>query len=430
MITFQTDGFRGNANEFSKDGLKRIGYELAKTGFIGKIVLGYDTRESSTEFRKALVTGINAANREVIDLGIVTTPTVAYFSQIIPDCSYALMITASHNPFYDNGIKIFQNGNKINSDLENKLWAAYQNNFNIENQNENISYRDPQSYLNYASLNSNKFDFSLLKDKKIIFDLANGSSSELIKKIYSQNNFQFFCDTPNGRNINQSCGITHPKNLEKIVKKFGAYLGITFDGDCDRVGFCDEKGDFVDGDHLLGFIAKSMIERKELKDNTLVVTEYSNLALDKYIKSIGGNVVRVKNGDKNVFAKMKEFGYNFGGEKLGHILFGTTFGTGDGFMCAKEVLSRLNYSKKPSEELRPFELNPQIILNIEIANRTPFEEIPHFQNAFNNSKKRLNGSGQLLIRYSGTENLCRIMVEGEDINLVNKIGDEMTSFFN
>lgn len=416
MAQFGTDGFRGRAESFSKHGLMKIGEKLAKTGLNGKIVIGRDTRESSDEFYEAIVSGINSVGHNVIDLGVVTTPCVSYFSRVIADAKYGIMITASHNPYYDNGIKIFEHGNKIDEKLEKKLFDAYSlerqetRDKRIEIKDKRVETRDCSSYLKYVSRG---LDLNRVSDKKIVVDLANGSASFLAKKIFGSDNFKFISDLPNGTNINENCGIIFPKNLERKVLESNAYLGISYDGDCDRVGFCDEIGNSIDGDYVLGFIACDMLLKGELENKTLVVTEYSNLALDNYLESLGAKVVRVKNGDKNVFKMMKEGNYNFGGEKLGHIIFGREYGTGDGFFATKEVLSRLDYSKSASSQMKLFELNSQIILNVPVKNKIPFLEIDGFEGTVDRVKKGLNGSGRVLVRYSGTEDVCRIMLEGK-----------------
>ena len=415
MAEFGTNGFRGKAGSFSKHGLMKIGEELAKTGFDGKIVIGRDTRESSQEFYEAIVSGINFVGKEVIDLGVVTTPCVSYFSRVIAEAKYGIMITASHNPYYDNGIKVFEHGNKIDEKLEKKLFDVYSRetgDLRLESGDKRDKRVETRDCLNYLKYVSRGFDLNKVSHKKIVIDLANGSASFLAKKIFSSDNFNFISDLPNGININENCGIIFPQTLERKVLESNAYIGISYDGDCDRVGFCDENGKTIDGDYVMAFIARDMLLKGELENNTLVVTEYSNLALDNYIESLGGKVVRVKNGDKNVFKMMKEGRYNFGGEKLGHIIFGREYGTGDGFFATKEVLSRLDYSKSASAQMKLFELNSQIILNVPVKNKIPFLEIDGFEGTIDKVRKGLNGSGRVLVRYSGTEDVCRIMLEG------------------
>ena len=296
----------------------------------------------------------------------------------------------------------------------------------METRDKKVGIRDCSSYLKYVSKG---FDLSNKEflDKKIVMDLANGSAYLLAKKIFSSDNFEFISDLPNGININENCGIIFPQSLERKVLDTGAYFGVSYDGDCDRVGFCDEFGNNIDGDYVLAFIARDMLLKGELENKTLVVTEYSNLALDRYVESLGGKVVRVKNGDKNVFKMMKEGNYNFGGEKLGHIIFGRDFGTGDGLLATKEILSRLDYSKSVSSQMNLFELNSQIILNVPVKYKVPFNEIFGFENTIAKVKLGLNGSGRVLVRYSGTEDVCRIMLEGKrDKDVLLQMGEDIS----
>jgi len=270
-------------------------------------------------------------------------------------------------------------------------------------------------------------DFSL-EGIKIVLDCANGAAYYVAPKIFSELGAEVIVlnDKPDGLNINLDCGATHPEHTSEIIKKEKADIGISLDGDGDRLMVCDEEGNVVDGDHILAFCAIEMIKDNKLNKNTLIVTGYSNLGVDDAIKNAGGEVIRTKNGDRYVIEEMRKENYNLGGEFSGHIIFKDYTTTGDGIVSALQLLKIIKEKNiKASEIKKAMKKYPQVLLNIDVKEKKPFEKMPKVNAKINEIDLSLKGNGRTLIRYSGTQNMCRIMIEGKDEKTINNMAKEL-----
>ena len=433
---FGTDGIRGRANKYpltvdmiTKIGMS-IGTVLKKEGHRNNIVIGKDTRLSGYMIEDALTAGLNAVGIDVLLLGPISTPGVAMLTKSMK-CDIGIMISASHNPYYDNGIKLFDsNGVKFPDEIEQKIEECIENKtyekFLAEDDglgrrtvSENALYQ--QRYIQYLK-NSCARDF-VLDGVKIVLDCANGGAYKIAPTVFSELGAELINigNTPNGTNINEECGSTDIRLLKKTVIDNSADIGIALDGDADRIIIVDEKGEEVDGDKIIALIATKMLATRELMGNTVVITQMSNLGLENYLKSLNLDVVRTKVGDRYVSEEMRKNGYNIGGEQSGHIILGDYSTTGDGIMVALQVLYTLikNKNKKISEIVNLYQSVPQLLENIEYNKDTsnPLEE-DEVKKVISDMEKKLEGNGRLLIRKSGTQPLIRVMVESTDMQIL------------
>lgn len=432
-IEFGTDGLRGPFENLDLQGIRNIA-NLLNVKYGSPVIIGTDTRGSSENLKDAIISGLIGPH---IDLGVLPTPALSHYVAKMGHLSPAIMITASHNPHTDNGIKLFSpDGRKLHEGEEELIRAYNQSkDYSLEGKLKNNkidnSYYARQIYFDRVTRGFDHFEFN----KPIIIDCANGCASDYAKALFQDKlslDTTLIHNTPNGNNINLNCGSLHSKQLGDLVRQESAYLGIAFDGDADRVIFTDENGFEINGDQIMAYLAISMSKSEELKYNTLVVTDYSNLALDERLKQEGINVVRVGNGDKNVFAKMNQDNLSFGGEQSGHIIFGTEIGSGDGMYTAMQLLKRLNPFVPVSTQLRIFDPNPQHLLNIGVKIKTPFEEIPGLIDLRTKLENQLGDNSRIHMRYSGTESKCRIMVEGgcngKVITAANKLSRHLQNY--
>lgn len=436
---FGTDGVRAKANVFpmTSDFALKLGLAISK--IIKKnsksktaVVIGKDTRLSCYMLESALTAGLTAGGiDEVFLIGPIPTPGIAMLTRSMR-CDLGIMISASHNPYYDNGIKLFDsNGIKfpdaIEEEIENIIDGDLFSNLPIENKigrawrSDNYIYQ--QRYIEYVkSTFPKKMD---LKDFKIVVDCANGASYKVAPTVFWElgaNVVRIGCE-PNGLNINDNCGSTKPQNLQKKVVEVGADIGIALDGDADRIIIVDENGEIVDGDKIIALIATKMLNDNALKNNTVVVTQMSNLGLELYLNSLGINLVRTKVGDRYVSEKMREGDFNLGGEQSGHIILGDYSTTGDGIACALQVLSIMKKSgKKISELSNIYESVPQKLENIKFdASKINPLELDEVQDFIKKEEEKLNNIGRILIRKSGTEPLLRIMVECKNNDILEEV---------
>ncbi|MDD2839662.1 MAG: phosphoglucosamine mutase [Rickettsiales bacterium] len=436
---FGTDGIRGRANQFplTVDMISRIGMAigaiLKKEGHRNNIVIGKDTRLSGYMIEDALAAGLNAVGIDVLLLGPIPTPGVAMLTRTMK-CDIGIVISASHNPFYDNGIKLFDsNGVKfpdhIEKEIEDCLACDCFMNFMAEDDklgkrtvSEHSLYQ--QRYIQFLK---NSFPRELFLDGlKIGLDCANGASYKITPTVLEELGAELFIigNQPNGININKECGSTDIKKLQKLVVEKQCDIGIALDGDADRIIIVDEKGEEIDGDKIIALIAKKMLDEKKLIGNAVVVTQMSNLGLENYLRSLGLDVIRTKVGDRYVTEKMREGGFNLGGEQSGHIILGDYSTTGDGTLVALQVLSMLalQKSKKISEITNLYSSVPQLMENVEYDKNksNPLEE-QSVKNIIAKSEEKLQNNGRLLIRKSGTQPLIRVMVESTDSNLMKTV---------
>lgn len=436
-----TDGFRDKAENFDMQGLERLGHEIAQSLPPNSIyIVGRDGRKSGLEFQEVLSEGIKSANRgiKIEYAGIIPTPLLSYISANAG--IQGVMITASHNPAHDNGLKFFNNkGNKVSRDEETRLKDAYNNQdvILLDSSRENITplHRISDTLKEqYISQLRDILQESQFKGK-VAIDCANGATSEIAGETFQPTKkgleFELFANTPNGHNINEGCGVTNPQFLEQILTQGSYGLGINFDGDGDRVGLVDEIGRRIDGDFVLAYLATKLKEQGKLINNGVVVTQYSNLALDSYLQNLGIEVQRVENGDKAVMEKLRANGWSFGGEHSGHVILDTTIGSGDGIRAAVEILRNLDPSIPVSEQFNLYTPNPQIQRSFKLDERIgSIEELPPEIRYVIEQQKYIveQQGGRILIRPSGTEPKLRVLVESGNAGLNQKVIHEIAQF--
>ena len=421
---FGTDGIRGLANS----GTLQIQFLLKIVPAIvdkyrpKKIIIGKDSRISGDMLVYALSSIFNSYGVNVVTTGLISTPALAYVT-LNNDFDLGIMVSASHNPYQDNGIKIFnRNGVKLSeneeaiiSDMVNLSTAKLATHSSIGTTINDFHLVD--QYKDYVVSAFKHIDIS---NYKIVVDCANGSLSYLAQDILSEfsNNIVYTATTPNGVNINDNCGVMYPNSLAGEVTKQEADFGIAFDGDGDRVLFCDEKGKIVDGDQLIGFIAKELPNI-----DTVAVTKISNFALDQFLSSIDIKTTRTEVGDKYITQEIIAKKAQIGGEKSGHIIVDKKLKTGDGLVSALSVMEHLATLSGPaSTNLRPFELYPSLQKNIATQDKAIVDtkEFKEFLAAYSNDQHT-----RVLVRKSGTENVIRVLVEGQDVAKLNKILEEI-----
>ncbi|MBQ1567301.1 MAG: phosphoglucosamine mutase [Erysipelotrichaceae bacterium] len=420
---FGTDGIRGKAKVTLLDEtVYRIGKFVGNYYKDARIVIGMDTRISSKDFEEDLCKGMVESGAEVYLLGYCSTPCLAY-TTMNEKFSCGVMISASHNPYTDNGIKIFGNdGFKIKDDIEGLIEDYIDDPEGIETKNTGkiIEYKEAvKTYQNWL-LERYKLD---LQGKKILVDLCNGSNCYTAKDVLNRLNgsIDYINDEPNGTNINNNCGSTHLDMLKEEVRKGGYEMGLAFDGDADRVLFVDENGDEVDGDKIMYLIAKYLKEKGKLTNDTLVTTVMSNIGLYKSLEKLGIKSDITPVGDKNVCDSMVNNGFVIGGEQSGHIIYAYDSFFGDGLKTALLVLEILMYYntslKKSVEEVKIY---PQLLVNERVKDKNVVLNDETIREKISDVAKELGDNGRILVRPSGTEPLIRVMVEAESDELCRK----------
>ncbi|MFY4861152.1 phosphoglucosamine mutase, partial [Aliarcobacter butzleri] len=379
--------------------------------------------------------GLTAVGYDVIQIGPMPTPAIAYLTESMR-CDAGIMISASHNPFEDNGIKFFDNhGNKLNTTCEEEIENIF-NDIDLM-QSEQVTGRDIGSSKRiddvigrYIVAIKSSFPKNLtLKGLRIILDCANGAAYKVGPTILEELGADVITinNKPNGFNINENCGAMHPETVSNLVKEYRADIGLALDGDADRLVVIDEKGEIVDGDNLLGALSVYLKNENLLKGDACVATVMSNKALEDYLQKNKISLFRSNVGDKYVLEVMKEKGINFGGEQSGHIIFSDIAKTGDGLASALQVLALIIKSgKKASEILNPFSLYPQILHNMKVTEKIPLEQITGLEEVL----KPIRQKGlRDLIRYSGTENKIRLLLEGKNKKDVEDAMQTLIAFF-
>ncbi|ANE33298.1 phosphoglucosamine mutase [Campylobacter hyointestinalis] len=440
MKLFGTDGVRGRAGEkLNAMTAMRLamaaGIYFRKNSITNKILVGKDTRKSGYMIETSIVAGLTAVGYNVIQIGPMPTPAIAFLTEDMR-CDAGIMISASHNPFDDNGIKFFDSfGNKLNVEAEKAIEDIFYNDEMI-NANQKTGLEIGQSKRiddvigRYIVHIKNSFPAKLtLKGLRVVLDVANGAVYKVAPTVFSELGAEIIVlnDEPNGGNINLNCGALHPENLAKEVKHLRADIGFAFDGDADRLVVVDENGRVVDGDALLGILATYLDENKMLDKKEIVATVMSNAALDDYLAKHKIKLLRSNVGDKFVLEMMKENGINFGGEQSGHIIFSDFSKTGDGLVSALQVSAcLLAKSKKASEIFGVIKPYPQKLLNLKVADKKSLDSIKGLKELEDELKKI---GIRTLFRYSGTENVIRLLLEGRDEALVTKKMSEVEKFF-
>ena len=429
---FGTDGIRGVAGEFPLTTQstyligRALGHDLIHTTSKAKAVIGQDTRESSCWIADRVAEGLAAVGVDVHSAGVITTPGVAYLART-RGMAAGVVISASHNPWTDNGIKVFSgDGFKLPDSrelaIEHEIFALLKNSASADDTALKVPRPSlpGEAELRYAYIQSLgasvKSDLSKLR---VLVDCANGAATaeapELFRKLGIQATFVHV--SPDGRNINEGCGALHPETLGKnVAASAGKFdLGVTFDGDADRALFCDASGRVVNGDAVLLVAARDLHAQGKLKADTVVSTTMSNMGLEIALKQSGIGMLRANVGDKYVLEEMLKTGATLGGEQSGHVIFlDSDATTGDGLLTALRLMDIIVRADKPLAELvGDLKVFPQKIQNVRVREKVPFVQVPAIQSAIRSAERELDGNGRVVVRYSGTEALARVMVEAE-----------------
>ncbi len=436
---FGTDGIRGQANRYplTSEVALRMGMALVQVlkskGKRSKIVIGKDTRISGYMLETALSSGICAMGSDVYLVGPMPTPGVAFITSSMR-ADAGVVISASHNPFYDNGIKFFNgDGFKLYDEVCKKIEDLFVN-YKFDNagptgSNIGKAHRIDDAAGRYAIFTKLSFPKNLtLNGLKIVVDCANGADYKVAPEVFSELGADVVLEnaSPDGININDNCGSTHPDNLSSSVKKNGADVGLAFDGDGDRVIFSDENGKILQGDEFLAICAINMKSTGELKNNGVVTTPMSNIALELLFKKHGIKTIYTEVGDRYIMEEMIKDGYNLGGEQSGHIIFLDNTNTGDGIISALKLLTIMVKTDKPLSELRKIiEPYPQALFNIDVPYRKNIDEMVKVSKKIDRFNEVLKNRGRIFVRYSGTQNYLRVLVEGENHEEINGIGNEI-----
>ncbi|MDO5537060.1 MAG: phosphoglucosamine mutase [Desulfovibrionaceae bacterium] len=437
---FGTDGLRGRANTYpmTVDVALRLGlaagmYFKRKPNCQNKVVIGKDTRLSGYMFESALTAGLCAAGMKVIMTGPLPTPAISFLTRSMR-ADFGVVISASHNPYMDNGIKFFDDeGFKLPDEKEDEIAAMVLDE----------SYRWPypaddkvgratkieDAGGRYIVYTKSCFPAGMnLTGLRIVVDCANGASYKVAPLALEELGAEVvrIGTNPNGTNINDNCGALHPETMAAKVREVRADLGIALDGDADRLIMADERGRVLDGDQLMAMCAQDLIQRGRLPGNTIVATAMSNLALEIFMQEQGGRLLRSKVGDRYVMEMMRREGVLFGGEQSGHLIFRRFSTTGDGLLAALQILRIVREKEKSLSEISGLlTLFPQKLLNVRVSRKVPFEEKPVIGQTVAKIEEALGNRGRVVLRYSGTENLCRIMVEAEDQDKVDQYSQDL-----
>ncbi|MEF2231776.1 MAG: phosphoglucosamine mutase [Pseudodesulfovibrio sp.] len=436
---FGTDGLRGQGNVFpmTPEIALRLGLAAGQYFRDGsgrhRVVIGKDTRLSGYVFETALTSGLCANGMDVFLVGPLPTPAISFLTRNMR-ADLGVVISASHNPFMDNGIKFFdRDGFKLPDEVEDEISAL------VLDRDTQWNYPAPQYIGRAHRINDAqgryivylKHSFSprlTLDGLKIVLDCANGAAYGVAPDVLEELGAQVISVgvDPDGLNINEYCGSLHPEVISHVVREQGADMGIALDGDADRLIVCDEKGRILDGDQIMALCALELMEKDRLPGGLLVATVMSNMALELFMRGQGGRLLRTAVGDRYVVEAMRREGAVLGGEQSGHLIFMEHSTTGDGLLAALQLLRIMCEKEKPLSELagllEPF---PQVLKNVRVERKVPFEQVPEVQGAVLKAEQALTGRGRVLLRYSGTESVCRVMVEGPDLRLVECCTDDL-----
>ncbi|OGV51197.1 MAG: phosphoglucosamine mutase [Lentisphaerae bacterium GWF2_52_8] len=431
---FGTDGIRGKANTYpiTPEIALQVGKALAHIfGAQGrgslKALIGKDTRLSGYMIETALTSGLVSMGMDVLELGPMPTPAIAHLTRSM-GAACGIMITASHNPSDDNGIKIFgSDGFKlpdaVEEDIEQHVFGGEITSAHINSQMIGKAYRIDDARGRYIEFAKSSIRNRSIKGLKVVLDCANGAAYHVAPLIFRELGAEVIkvAAEPDGYNINHECGATYTKTVSELVRQHGAHVGISLDGDADRVIFCDSNGQVVNGDRIIGLCALDFKTKGRLAENSIVVTSMSNLGLHNAMKEAGIKTEITGVGDRYVIERMLEKGYNVGGEQSGHVIFMDYATTGDGIITALHVLKVMIERQKPLSELASFmEEFPQKLCNIDVREKIPLDQLPSIRNLIAEGEKILGNSGRIMVRYSGTENKIRILVEAQKEEDVEK----------
>jgi phosphoglucosamine mutase len=436
---FGTDGIRGVANRhpMTPELVLRVGRAVASLFRNSKrrhrILIGRDTRLSGPMIEDALVAGICSMGVDALTVGVLPTPAVAFLTMDMK-ADAAIMISASHNPFEDNGIKIFQgNGLKLPDAAEARIEALMASECLVDSAPSGAAIGRSKAIFGadgrYAVFLKNAFPKAMsLEGLKIVVDCAHGAGHRIAPLVLEELGAEVIPmgNNPDGMNINLKCGAMHPEIVAAAVRKHRAHAGIALDGDADRVIFSDEKGKVMDGDHLMAICALDMKARKELRKNTVVATVMSNMGFEIAMRQAGIKLIRTQVGDRYILECMRQKGYNLGGEQSGHLIFLDHTTTGDGILSALQVLAVMKKKGRPLSELAAvMSTLPQVLVNVTVERRRELVEIPVIGQAIADAEKKLAGKGRILVRFSGTQALCRVMIEGPSQKEITAMANEL-----
>lgn len=443
---FGTDGIRGTANKFpmTPDIALKVGQALgyllrkqsSRKGDSRMVLIGKDTRLSGYMVEQAMAAGLNSMGVGVQLTGPLPTPGIGFLARNMR-VDAGIIISASHNPYHDNGIKIFgADGFKIPDSMEREIeriveeedisqWLATGHALGRTRRIDDAAGR----YIVYAK---NAFPLNIsLEGLRVVLDCANGAAYKVAPAIFSELGADLVVinDEPNGFNINDKAGALYPEKMCEAVNRYRADVGISLDGDADRVIMVDEKGEIVNGDHILAICAIHLSKRKALPQNTIVATQMSNVGLDHAMKRNGIYVVRTDVGDKNVVEAMRKQNYTLGGEQSGHIIHLEYSTTGDGCVAALNVLAVMRSEGKRLSELKEImEDVPQVLINTRVAHRKDLDTLVGYKKLIESAEAQLKGEGRIFVRFSGTEPLIRVLVEGRDKQQIGRLAEEIAKY--
>lgn len=438
---FGTDGIRGRANitpmtaELAVRIGLAIGTVLPRKKRYPRVLIGKDTRISGYIFEAALTSGLCAMGIDVSYLGPIPTPAVAFLTESMR-AELGIVISASHNPYMDNGIKFFTaEGFKLDDVLEAEITRIVLDEKTIWNYPEpdhiGKASRIVDAGGRYIVHLKNSFPKELtLEGMRIVLDCANGAGYRLAPLLFEELGATVIPIHvhPNGLNINQNCGSLHMHTLSHAVLEYKADIGIALDGDADRVLVVDEKGNILTGDIMMAICAEHLLSKGELYKNTLVATVQSSIALDIFMKERGGHVIRTNVGDRYVMEEMRAHGYTFGGEQSGHMIFSQYSTTGDGLLASLQMVRIMLEKGRPLSELATLlPESPQVMRNVIVQTKPPLEQYPRIMETKERIEQALGEYGRVLLRYSGTEHVCRVMIEGQDIHVITQYAEELAS---
>ncbi|HIH16637.1 MAG TPA: phosphoglucosamine mutase [Candidatus Diapherotrites archaeon] len=441
---FGTDGIRGKANVYpmTPEIALRVGKAVAtvlqradkKRQGKPKIVIGKDTRLSGYMLETALTSGIVSQGAHVFLVGPMPTPAIAHLTKSM-NADAGIVISASHNPAHDNGIKVFDHaGYKLGEDLEDRIEQLVNSNGfdsgEVTGNDIGKAFRIDDARGRYIEFCKSSIDNLSLQGLKVVLDCANGAAYHIAPYIFSELGAQVVSlnTEPDGLNINLNCGALHPEQMQREVRRQKADLGIALDGDADRIIVCDEKGKLVDGDHLLALMALDLKAKGKLARDTVVSTVMANLGFHEAMRQAGLQVKVTQVGDKYVIDEMRRGGFVLGGEQSGHLVFHEYSTTGDGIITGLQLLRLLCEKRQPLSRLaRCMKAYPQVLVNLKVREKRPFEAMEGVQERIHYVEGKLGSEGRVLVRYSGTENLARVMIEGKHQTEISKLAQSIAS---
>jgi phosphoglucosamine mutase len=436
---FGTDGVRGVANlepmtsEIAMQLGRAAAHIFMRRAGRHQVVIGKDTRLSGYMLESALTSGICSMGVDVLLVGPMPTPAIAFLTRSLR-ADAGVVISASHNPYQDNGIKFFSNeGFKLPDEVEGRIEQLI-----ISDEIKHLrptadaigkAYRIGDAEGRYIEFVKRSLPKDLdLQGIKLVVDCANGAAYKVAPAVLRElgAEIEVIANSPDGMNINDGCGAVHPERLQEAVRRHGAHIGIALDGDADRAIFVCEQGKIVDGDHVMAALGLDLHTQGQLARKTVVGTVMSNFGLELAMKKAGIELVRTPVGDRYLMERMLAEGHNFGGEQSGHFIFLDHNTTGDGLISALQILSLMKRTGTPLSELaKAMTAVPQILLNVQVKHKPDLNQIPDIQQAIKTAEATLNGTGRVLVRYSGTEALLRIMVEGERDSTIREVADHL-----